>query len=676
VATLEHPFQIAYWHNGVRKATLVAGDIKVGDAVEYIIDGSIYRKQTFTVGELEAFLSTMDNRQKYLVHLPKPEGSTFPEMHLSDMYVRHKTHSESIFLHRSSAWAIRGLTHNDFSVAVNVMNAVINSHNTLYTTGTNVNNYQLDVFMRRSAAEHELVLDTGFVAELYKLPDVEITKAMVGPDSTIPFWRAAELEKSGYNKLVYAERVCDITGQMIEEGLGYYALASILANTPMYVINPGSSGFVELPFMLSRGATIYEYDENGFFLKWYHHYTGTRYYVQDERCHMVEVVSGLGGNMLEEIHGQSDVALATDRNWRVYSRQRIGGAFTGKPVDVTGTDKYEIVQGKFIWKDTDISRYPTVRSDARFFAADYDVVIAEGVLQIPLLTSQTHAGVTSSSPIGIPLGQLDVIFNGRSLVYGLQYFYLNGTIYITAKAYAHLSVNGVHKVHVRFMGFCQDDMSIWPETDTVFIVHGKASHNHRFNLRYGRVMRAIINGSLTDLKTPTFAEDSSDPDPSNPMNGAPYVIKDLFIPLKPYMSKDTWTMIKQANERSKAVSDFLTLRSPGPDLSATQAVITKHLLYSPFMAKIISDMTYGRLTLPNATSFTQQQVATLCKNYEYLLEVDPARMKLDARFVNIQPHLNLGPISVQANAYAFLDAVNRFYMAGKVNLANSVSISG
>lgn len=674
LAAAEHPFQVNYWRNGVRQAALVPSDIKVGDAVEYIVDGSIYRRHETTIGTTPFFSSTRDTRQKYLVHLPKPDSITFPEMRMADFYVRQSSRKESTYLHANSDYYIRGLTHNDFSVAANVVNSIVSNYNTMWGSGTNLNNYRLEVFMRRSEVEHDLVLDTSFVAELYKLPESEIVKAMVGVDAVVPFWTAAALEQSGYNAIIYADKECDITGELLEKGLGYYATARILANTPLTVKSPGANGYVELPFMLCRGSTVYEYDAQGHFLGWSHHYTGNRFFVKNELATRVEVISGLGGNLLEETHGRTELTLAQDRNWKVYSRQRVGGIFTGKPVDVTGTNKYSLVNGVFKWLDTDISRYPTVRSDARFFAADYNVVASEGILQIPIITSQMHGDLTSTQPIGIPLGQLDVIFNGRSLIYGIEYFYRDGTIFITAKQYIHLGVNGLHKVHIRFMGFCREDMSIWPEGDAGFVFHGKVSHNLRYNLRFGRVMRAVVAGGLTDINTPAFAEDDAGPDPDNPLNGKPYVVKDIFVPLRPYMSKDTWTMIKEANDRSKIVSDFLTKHNPSPVLTQLQTVQGKHMLYSPFMGKIISDMSFGRLVLPNTMQFTQQQVSTICKNYEYLLEVDPTRMKLDDRFVIIQPHLNLGPISVQANAYAFLDAVNRFYLSSKVTFGNAVSV--
>ncbi len=114
----------------------------------------------------------------------------------------------------------------------------------------------------------------------------------------------------------------------------------------------------------------------------------------------------------------------------------------------------------------------TLRSDRKFFAADYNLVPSDGQLRVSLLTLQNSQTGVSSLPLAIPLGQMDVVLNGRSLIRGMEYFYKDGVVYITAKRYMNFTPGAVQEVHVRFFGFCDSNGNLRPEGDVGFIQHG------------------------------------------------------------------------------------------------------------------------------------------------------------------------------------------------------------
>lgn len=678
-ALAEQPFQLQFFHNGVRRKSYSSANVAVGDVVEFVLDGSIYRREEKVVSALMSFESTMDNKQKSLLHFPKA-NVTLPGVYANarshDFYIEGTvTNSPSYLLHRASVDTIRPLTHNDFSLLTSAVHrtsmALLNNG-----AGNQTFNHKVVVLMRRSASEKPLLNEHHYIRELYKLPEEDIVFAMVGSQSTVDVWRAANLEASGYAAVSYSNKQCDIQIADIERGYGYYAMAKVLADSPAEVINPGGTGYVKVSYMLAAGGcTMYEYDQDGLLIGWHHHYVGDTYFVKSNLCRTVEMIAGLGGQALDEIHGVTSTTLRTDCNYKVYERTRISGSLQPGFIDVTGTGKYTIQNNAFTWVSGDITSYPTLRSDRKFFAADYNIIPSDGQLRITLLTLQNHGGNVSALQMAIPLGQMDVILNGRSLIRGMEYFYRNGIVYITAKRYMNFEANAVQKVHVRFYGFCDSNGKLRPEGDIGFVQHGVLSRNNRFDVRDGRVIRIIAGGQLKRRDQLEMSEESVTIDPSNVANGYPYMIRDAWVPLKPYVAQDTWGMIETAFTKSKEISDYLTARIPEADRGDIVAIVQKHQLVSPFLCTILYDLLYSRLLIPSKTSFTRQDVATICKSYEPFLEVDPISSDLDERFVIIHPHGQPNAMGVNVNIYRFMDAVISYYAPGKVELTNALVIS-
>lgn len=674
------PWQIQFYRNGVRRKSYSTAQISVGDTVEFVRDGAIYRFAELKASELHSFQSTMDNKQKSLMHLPKAGvgigAGVLSNARCHDFYIEGTNAQPfSYLLHRGTVDTIRPLTHNDFSLltsAVHRTSRAIADN----SGGEQTFNHKVQVLMRRSASERPLLYEHNYIHELYRLPESDIVPAMVGSQSTVDVWRAASLEASGYMALAYANTQCDLTAENLERGYGYYAMAKALADSPAKVINPGSTGYVPVSYMLAMsGATMYEYDEDGLLLGWHHHYVGTTYYVKNNLCRTVEMIAGLGGQALDEIHGATSAQLRSDCNYKVYERSIISGQLQLGFKDVTGSSKYKIVNGAFTWLVADVTSYATVRSDRKFFAADYELPISEGQLRVTLLTIQNHRGQVSTMPMVVPLGQMDVVLNGRSLIRNMEYFYRAGVVYITAKRYLNFDDGAVQKVHVRFYGFCDAAGNLRPEGDVGFIEHGVLSRNNRFDVRDGRVARMVAGGQLMRRDQLEFSEDSVTVAPAHPSNGYPYMVRDAWVPLRPYVAPDTWTMMEQAQKKSQEVSDYLTARIPEVDRGNIVAIQNRHQLFSPFLCALLYDLIYSRLAIPAKTSFTRQEVATLCKSYEHLLEVDPLKANLDSRFVIIHPHAQSSALGVAANVYGFLASVINYYAPGVVDLTNALKIS-
>lgn len=669
------PIQLSFWHNGVRKNRDTT-TISVGDSVWFELDGSIKKRFTFPVRGLATFDSTLDMMRKYLLHPPKDDSSTSIAF-IDDLEVfilANDAFGNAIKYVKLQPSQLRQLTHRDYSISVSA--AVFQGDKLKAISGKEFDSFSIQVVVKQGGQQRNLIHEAAFIQELYKLDEVDIGRAMTGIDATVPFWRAAALEASTYPAIMRTESVCDLTYQMTEKAYGYYEMARTLANTPNEVISPGNSGYVQVPYLLMWGCTAYEYDQEGLLLSWHQHITGSMYFVKNDECRHVELIAGMGGRVMDEVHGAKTVTLRQDCNWRIYLRQRVGGQVQPAFKDVTGSNQYVIDDlGNFTWKSASVTDYVTVRSDRRFYAADYQVDLTEGRIAVTITTMQTHDGVTASQPMMIPLGQIDVFLNGHSLIRGLHYYYDNGQIVITAREYIDTTPGNRQRIHVRAMGFCRPDGSLYPEGDWGFIQHGLLSNNNRFDVRDGRVTRVIINGRLRTMQDLEFSESSDQVAPLDPINGQPYMVKDLFVPLKPFAEPDTWALIEKARADTKVVSDYITLKKPQPSRGPVQAIPRKHIIFSPFLAKILYDLIYGRLGLPAKDAFNRQDVIEVCKSYEPLLKTDPLQQGIDANFVVIVPHTKETPIAISPRQWQFMSQVVKYYGDGAVDLNSSLTVS-
>jgi hypothetical protein len=124
--------------------------------------------------------------------------------------------------------------------------------------------------------------------------------------------------------------------------------------------------------------------------------------------------------------------------------------------------------------------------------------MTSGQLEIELTVKQNRGNGLALYKMDVPLGQLDVFLNKRSLIRGLDYFYREGKIIITNKEYLNDPLRLKQNIHVRFAGFCKKDLSIMEEGDVGFIEHGTSGIYHplgQCRAAYGR------KDSLCDRKT-------------------------------------------------------------------------------------------------------------------------------------------------------------------------------
>ena len=667
--------------NGVLVKTFVGYPFVIGDIVELVFDSSVFTTIEWKVKDLEAFESILDKKRKLLLHRPKDNSLQIDYQDDIDVYLIQKIDTPQggveygVYYHKNEEDSLRNLTHRDYSIVPSYIREFANTIEKQFTPRATfpADNMFVRLHIRNAGVKRELKFEHQRILELYKLNDAEIIKAMVGLDSTVDVWQAENLENSDFMSMLRST-FHEVTVELAEKAYMYNAASKYLADTPVKITPSPVLAAFELPLRARHGCTVYEYDDQGLLIGWHHHYTGLNYVVKSDLTAYAEVIVGWGGDVLDETPDVRTATLNEVYGYRVYSSNRVGNNFT-KYKDITGTDKYTVTNGLFEWQSNDTTEYPLLRSDARFYAKDYEIFMTSGQLEIELTVKQNRGNGLALYKMDVPLGQLDVFLNKRSLIRGLDYFYREGKIIITNKEYLNDPLRLKQNIHVRFAGFCKKDLSIMEEGDVGFIEHGLLSNNNRYDIRDDKVQRVIVGGRFYHKNDLIFSEFHNGVSITDEFNGLPYLVKDILVPVKPYTVSDTYELRDKSIATDKVVSDYMTIKLPQPPRGDLVAIPRRYQVFSPFITKLIMDLRLGYLRIPpTAKGYNRQEVLDICKPYEYLLEADPIKdpNSQDIRYVVIHPHPMPYVIELNLNSYRFIHKVVEEYCRGLVTLSPSI----
>lgn len=675
VSTLPTDGKVNLYHNGIWYDKFSDMRIRVGDWLEWIYDKSVLETFDFDVKDLFHYNSDMDSDQKYLLHIPGVD--TKVRFHDDiDFYVYNKLTGQphrGLFFHKNKPASIRQLTHRDYGLRSRNLAPIANILNDLQDPKLNVNVGALSIrlHVRDSAlTPNVLPYENTRLFELYKLSETDIIRAMQGIDSVVPFWKCENLEKSWYTYALGCT-YNQLTKEVAEHVYGYNAAAKIIGNTPVKLDNTNPID-VALPIRMQHGCTMYEYNEEGLMTGWYQHLHGATYRPKNPDTVYLEGIVGLGSTRLDQVQNVREINLNDVFTYRIYNGSLIGNAVQPTFEDVTGSDKYEIINGKFRWLSTRTADYPIVMSDAKFFAADYTVRPKFGNIVINLATQQNRPLGDDYYEMPFPMGQIDVFINKHSAMVGLDYFVDFPRIHIVNKSWLDDPMNKDQEIHVRFCGFPTKDFKFTDDGDVGFIEHGFLSNNNRYDLRDDKVQRVVVGGKLKVKSELEFSEEHVGVSVSDESNGLPYMVKDMLVPVKPFTVSDMYVLRDKSIEIDKIVSQYLSLKLPQPNRGNVMAVLNKHTVFSPFMNKIITDVRSGVIGLPvKLGGFERQDVVDICKKYEYLLKFDPIKSPnlQDMRFVTIQPHGYPNALGISANGYRFVQKVVDIYCDGLISLS-------
>ena len=654
------------FHNGRFVEEFSPLTVVIGDVVEFVFDSSIYKVLDFKISDLDTFDSIKDGKGKYLIHQPKAGVKFIDYRDDLEMFIWKANASGrkiGSYYNRNAEDSVRMVTHADWSVPVDYVVSYANEA----SGWDSVVECTLRVHVRHGGYERGLVYEQHRIHELYKLTDAQIVQAMIGAHATVPEWQAAQLELSQY-PTVMRTMYEDLTLEQVVNAYGYNSMSQICGDTPQRLEN----GRALLPLGLRENSTVYEYNASGELLGIVYHSSGDYYEPYNPNTALVEVIYGRGGRTLDAAITKQSIQIDPKAEYRFYRTP--DGYPPGLRIweDITGSDKYAVDNAGFVhWTYPEATYTYMVVSDNRFITYNLTLNYRDHLLKFSL---QWRPDGFTDSVMEVPPGRIDLWLNGKALIEGLDYFVKFPQVVICNKEYLNQDDIFNQKITVRCTGFCDSEMRSESLVDFGYIKHQRLSLDDQFDIRDDKVVRIVIDGKLYHRDRLRFAEDNrSVAVPAAVREGAPYLVRDMVVPIQDVNQYQHLVLRKEAQEIDARVSSYMSNRLPEYQPTGVVAISRLYQLYSPFFAKVLWDIKNG-LLVADTDFIADKTLLDKLESYEYLLTYEPCLQEIDANYVDIHPHDKTTTVEVTVNEYSFLSRVNKLYLKNRVSLTKFLTI--
>lgn len=650
----------------------------VGDYIEYVFDGSVKLTVTFNITSLQQFESVLDNAYKLLLHYAGTSNVIDYQDDIDVYLVRpNGQRFKGVYYNKNNPSALRMLTHKDYSVSVQFLNAYMEANPDLGV----LTDMQLKLYIRNSGYARPLVYDENRIHDLYKLSDADLLAAMVGVNAVVDVWKAPNLENCTYIAMMRAE-LGGISLQNVEDGYGYNTCSVLIGDTPSHTVLQGNKQTIQIPTVLGAYCTVYEYDANGFLLGFYTHNSGAFYQCVNNNAALCEVIRGFASEGLHASWDQLHTTLDENQSYRFYTCGKIGGVIDDQWVDVTHTSQYAVINGQVTWFVDHNTTFTMIRSNKDHITYELDYMAVDGLITFSL--REFREDLQAYRTMAVPMGQIDIFLNGKSLVEGLDFIVDHPRIVINNKEYLNDPDNLAQKIIVRLSNFCNTDLTRPNIPDVGYVQYGVLSYNNIYDIREDKVNRVIVDGALYRYSELQYGEQDFDIHISDARNGAPYAIRDIIVPMNDFLHRDTEKSDPTMELRDKslaidkAISDYMTLKIPQKTPSTPSTIPAKYQVVSPFFNRIVHDLNSGALWDERFTEqYDDQFVRQICQPYEYLLAWDPITDNLlpDQNFVVIHPHNANHYIDMGIYQYKFLTHVVGIYGSNRIQLSGTIRVA-
>lgn len=645
--------------NGEYRESLVFGDLKPNDIIEYVVDDSVDTVETFSLDGLDFVHSVKDSQRKYVIDLGVPHTIRYHD----DVEFRVITTDElgryvhGRFFHRNKPMNVRMIAEATYAIAVDQVDFLSNHIGDV--------NISIQVVAKKAGYKRPLVFEANRLHELRKLP-AELRKDIItGKRPSIDVWEFNHLEQSAY-PLIMREPVIDslLTTHLLR-CYGYNALAYYGAMNLMFPYDADGIPRVFVPESYRKGS-LYEYDSDKRLVS-YRTATGDYHEIVASKTATVEFVEGEAHENCQDIYNSLSVPDDPDAEFRLYHRLRGQQDW----IDITASVNWTVDNGIRYHDYTSSTHEWVVRKSGWHWIRKFGYMPVRGVLEVSLFDD--------FDTVELPFGRITVRMNDIELVQGVDYHVYRQTIWIAAKH--HLNRES-EQIVVRCEGFPEEksDGTVgWGEPDKVgWIINGLVSRDDSYDLRDDRLYRAVVNGELMKRDEIDWFEDSYDRD-GWMVNGTPYSIHFLHPSLKPLGIKPQVQelLVEQAKETDKKVTAYLSQVYPAPPVERISPIPERWRLCSIFIARILDDMLGGTLYVPEGR-ITDGEIRVMLKHYEYLLPFDMANTRaaegVDKGLVTVHPHMQDYLIYLPAYQYTFIDRVAKLYLDGLVDMTGQLAI--
>lgn len=644
----------------------------IGAMLEFVYDSTVKAVVDYPIATTPTFDSIQDLKRKYLLHYEQDQvdGDMIDYRDDIDVYlIRKYTRGsnpeawDGIYYHKNQNDALRMVTHRDYAITV----PYVVNYQQQRPGWNDIMELTVRLFIRHSGYKRPLVRIHNRIQDLYRLSSEQVVLAMYGTQATVPVWQAPNLENSYYTKIMDAAGRL-ITSEMVQKAYGYNTVSKLMADTPQFIEVVSGRRQVSLPPGLWENSTVYEYDANGFLIDYHYHAKGAEYTPFSPDCVLIEALVGRGRVQIPATYDQQSQTIDPELDYRFYIADKVGNTVKDDTWrDVTGdTTKYGIVGNQMAWA-IDMSKYATVVvSNLDFMAYKLPLAPANGLLKFSIGFG-THNYF-------IPPGKLDIWLNNKALIEDLDYHVRWPQVIIHNKEY--LVPGNEQLVDVRATGFCKADLTREPPAEVGFVKHGRLSRNGYFNLRDDKVVRLVVKGATYERSQLSFVEDEGSVEMPEEMNGFPYLIENVVVPLRGLVDgEDTYSYRAKSLVVDQQVADYLNSRLPEPPEPNPNMSLERYMIYSPFSSSIIHDLVNGVIAMDQFQGhYADRDVIDRLENYRYLLEYDPTQYPVDLDYVIIHPHNLMTEIRLDDAQWRFISRAVKIFLENKVDLSRFIVI--
>ena len=643
-------------HNGYLRPMPNIHGLQKNDTLEFLYDATIHAHHDFHVKDLPVFNSELDGIRKYLVHTPKDVLSVKSIFFLDDLeiYVLRKDVDgySGVKLHRNSSVAIRMLSHQDYSFPTDYI------HKFCMHLGILPEEAIIRIYYRDSGWERPIIHDNNFIPSLYKLSDENITKAMSSSHETVTNWRAESLESSMYPKVMRVPGV-DVTREMAMDAFGYGTSSYLLQNP---VASPVAGDVTVVPKGYSTSGVSYYFDRIN---------NVVNETVLESKMALANdaLVNGtfLYLNRREEAFNKPLIdeevtVLDSHTLFNCYKAEKVNGEKVSKWIPAIEGEDYVYNSGAISW-ELNPNLYSTMVVPSDFLAKEERVYSSyEDLVNVPqpINVNRKHGDEY------IPVGEELYLVNGKPLINGIDVMRVDDTFIVTNK---HVLTEGEIKLTILSIG-CENSKSV---TEFGIVKHGLLSVNHRHQIHMGLPIYVVANGSIYNPKQLRFIEDTVDGNNVLP-EGTPYLLVRYNSHILGINRAQSIGLKEELSAKIEDIEYFMTEHLPEPTPEGVVIIEHMHNLFSPFMDKLVRDMSSGELTLPTGRVL-DKEIHRLLEPYLYLLSYDPVESPYyDPTFMSVHPVAGNVTITVEPHEYSLLTRIVDRYLDNEVSLNNFVGV--
>jgi len=640
------------FHNGYYVSDITSNDISNGDTVYQLDDLPGNGYVDIPVNDLSHYVSDNDRRGKYVVmHPTNGTPLAMEPMDELELFVCCTTKSingerdvvKGVYFGRTKVGDMRMLTHRDYSIDVRKVTGLTVSHRTIFGNR--------DVFFRVFTRKHEngnlTILDGSYLLDLFRLEDKDRVRMMTGTGG-FKGWRCTELEKA--NSILWQSHAWwELTQpDSLKNTLALPAVAELVATG---TVNGNTH---TLPFSMRLGGKAIGYDVNGVLI------SIETIPVDSDGTVMalpvgvvnVEYIPGefiTDGRMIDEPMYGGEKA-----NWFnevYYYNETEGGQWLQGLID----RDYHIDAGtgEVLW-DERLATAGWTRRTCKY-SSHRRIRTAPNTLHYKYSMWETNEPV-----IAVGLFKTEVYINGHQLVEGIEYTVIGHSFRVNSAEYYngddpevvidvfHYGVSDRGEER-KISGFIQHRKAV-PITGEGLFIKGR----NRVCFNSGCLVSADKLGILESPGTET--------DPA-------YREGSLWAAETRPMLHSRWGLRAFGEEDgySEIISRSVFRHIPKPDLSGLLTIPKQHLLFSPFIKRVVWLLINKTLDV-SVLGTSRSSVQSAMVPYLDLLAEDPtSRLSSDGQ-LGISPLPESTVTTISGSEMAFLREVVALYYNGNVTL--------